>query len=114
MNLVDRINAAVLRRIRSRAITASETLETGGTELTESIERIKRLAAVLSDNFAGETMMLVASLDDGRVVRIDEDDPQWTAVLSALDGSGRTGMTSTEWRLHLMGDENRAPIVLIG
>lgn len=113
MGIVDRINGAVLRHIRSRAVIAIGTSATDGLELAGSIERIERLVAILNDSFVGETMMLVAGLDDGRILRVTEDDPQWTLAIDALDRSGRTGMKSTEWRLHLIGDESRAPIILI-
>lgn len=114
MGIVDRINGVLLRRIRSRAIPAATAFAVEGPTIAESVERIERLAAVLSDGLIGETMMLVAALDDGRVLRTDESDPQWTTAITALDISGRTRITSTQWRLHLVGDEVRAPIILIG
>lgn len=113
MGIVDRINGVLLRHIRSRSIPAIASAAEGAA-LAESIERIERLAAVLNDGFVGETMMLIADLKDGRILRTDENDPQWTTAITALDRSGRTRMTSTQWRLHLVSDERRAPIILIG
>lgn len=102
----ERINAAIQKRVRSGVPTQS------GAAFLGSFLEATRLVATVHDELIGDAMILLAELGDGRVLRIDEHDVHWDDVLAALDADGRAAMTSTEWRLRLLGDAGRTPIEL--
>ena len=106
MGFADRINAAILRRARPAA--AVEDRES----IVLSFGEAKRIVAMRNDDYVGDSLILLAELPDGRVRQIDEHDVRWSEVLAALDADGRTSMSSTEWRLRLIGNPERRPITL--
>lgn len=106
MGLGERINAAILKRVRS------EVPAQNGAAFLASFPEATRLVATVHDGMISDAMILLAELGDGRVMRIDEHDAHWDVVLAALDAGGRAAMTSTEWRLRLVGDAGRTPIEL--
>ncbi|HEU0044789.1 hypothetical protein [Sphingomonas sp.] len=107
MGIVDRINDAVLRRIRPARVGDD------AAELAGVVEHIEELVATRQEQLVGDTMALIASLDDGRVLRTDEESPGWTDLLAALDRSGRTSLTSTQWQLRLVGADAPSTLTLI-
>lgn len=78
----------------------------------DSLPDVTRLVALMHPGFIGETMVLLAELEDGHLRWIEEHDEHWNDALAALDKDGRTVTNSTCWMLQLMGDETRTPIDL--
>ena len=107
MGIADRINAAILGRVRSARPARGE-----GSDI-QSFLTAERLVAAIEDGYVGDTMMLLAELSDGRVLRMNEHDARWSELLLALDAEGRAKASSTEWRLRLVGDPERNAITLI-
>lgn len=107
MGIVDRINEAVLRRMRPPA------MDRQAGRIASSVEKITRLVALRSSEYVGDTMMLIAQLDDGSRLYATEHDVDWADLLTALDRSGRSLSSSAIWTLQLIGDPSHAPIALI-
>lgn len=107
MGFGERINAAILKRVRS-VVPAQD-----GAVFLASFLEAKRLVATMHNGLVGDVMVLLAEFIDGRVLRIDEHDAHWHAVLEVLDREGHTVLTSTYWTLQLIGDKSRTPIELL-
>ena len=107
MGWVDRVNAAVLRRLNPNPAPAM------AAKLATRVEDIARLVATRQPGYIGDTTILVAELASGDILGADEHDAEWPVLLTALDRSGRTALSSMEWTLRLAADCT-VPIVLIG
>ena len=108
MGLVDLLNGAVLRRLRSGEGPSE------AARLMGNVEEIVRLAAVKYPQTIGETLGLVAELHDGTVLSATEHDRGWEGLLVALDRSGKAASSSREWPLRLIGDATTDSLLLIG
>lgn len=107
MGIVDRVNAAIVRRINPA------TGRDDAAALIATIKQIETLVALRREQLVGDTLLLVASLHNGRVLQVDEESPGWADLLAALDHSGRTTVSSALWRLHLAEADADTPLTLI-
>lgn len=107
MGWVDRINDALLRRLRP------DDMPGGAAAMMAELEASVRLVAFTQPGYIGGTTTLVGEFADGRVLQADEHDPAWGALLEALDRSGRTAMSATQWTLSLAAAD-AVPLTLIG
>ena len=115
MNWVDRINHYIMKRIikhhgRARLASGKDVLRLSPV----IIDQLVRLELTSNDEFIGETMILLGSVADGRLVTINESDPGWAAVCEALDQSGQLSVTMDEAKLKLIADTQRRSQRLLG
>lgn len=108
MSIINRLNEMVLRRIRGREDEAS------AEHIAKAVEKIIRLVSLRSEQYVGDTLLLMAELSDGSSLQATEESQGWKNLLTTLDHSGRTTMSSTEWQLSLIADTDNKAIYLIG
>jgi hypothetical protein len=102
MSWIDRINAAIVRRIHGKASLVADDrgLEQAGKRLAYA--DLKRATAYRHPNLVADDLAVALDFGDGRVIVVSENDEVWMAVLAALDAHARNVRPSTEWRLALV------------
>jgi hypothetical protein len=106
MSWIDRINAAIVRRIRGEATLRADALgvELSGRRLAYA--DLQQAVAYRHPNPIGDDLSVALDFGDGRIVTVSENDAAWRTVLSGLDGHPRNQLLSTEWTLVLVGAED--------
>jgi len=103
MSWIDRINAAIVRRLHGKATLAADErgVELNGQRLAYA--DIQRAVAYRHPNLVSDDLTVALDFGDGGSVVVSENDQAlWTTVLAALDRHPRNQRPSTEWRLALV------------
>ena len=102
MSWIDRINAAIVRRIHGKVplIADEQGLEQAGQRVAYA--ELQRAVAYRHRNLVGDDLALVLDFGEGRVLTIAENHEAWTTVLAALDRDPCNKRPSAEWRLELV------------
>lgn len=112
MEWINRINRHLLHRIGKSK--ARKKHDSAYLRLSPAfIDDLVTLHLVANEEFIGETLMLLGSLADGRLVFISEDDTDWVSVCEALDASGRLSLLLDTAKLKLLADEKRKSLCLL-
>lgn len=102
MSWIDRINAALARRIKGQAALQADDdgLEESGRRLAYS--DLRQAVAYRHPSLVGDDLAVALDFGQGRLVTISENDAAWQAILAALDRHPRNQRRSTEWTLALV------------
>jgi hypothetical protein len=102
MSWIDRINAAIVRRIHgTKPLVADERgVELEGQRLVYA--DLERAVAYRHPNLVGDDLTVALDFGGGRVVVVSENDEAWATVVAALDRHPRRQRPSQEWRLALV------------
>lgn len=114
MSWIDRINAAIVRRIHARTTLAADEdgVELSGQRLLYA--DLERAVAYRHPNLVGDDLTVVLDFGDDRIVVVSENDEAWTKVLAALDRHPHNERPSTEWQLALVagGEDVRIELLM--
>jgi hypothetical protein len=113
MSWIDRINAAIVRRIQGNATLRADALgvELSGRRLAYA--DLQHAIAYRHPNPIGDDLSLALDFGDGRIVTVSENDAAWRTVLSGLDGHPRNQRLSTDWTLLLVAGAEDVRIELL-
>ena len=102
MSWIDRINAAVVRRIAGKdSLLADEHgIEQSGQRYAYA--DLERAVAYRHPNHVGDDLAVALDFGESRIVLVTENEDAWTTVLTALDNHPRSRLRSTEWQLALV------------
>lgn len=102
MSWIDRINAAIVRRIsRPATVVADE----GGVEQAgrrHAYANLQRAVAFRQPNLIGDALSIALDFGDRNVIVISEHDAAWKTVLSSLDADPRSQRPAAEWCVALI------------
>lgn len=113
MSWIDRINAAIVRRIdRKDPLLADEHgIEQSGQRYAYA--DLKRAVAYRHPNLIGDELTVALDFGEGHIIIVSENDAAWRAVLSSLDAHPRSQRPSAEWSLALVAGSEDAHIDLL-
>ena len=102
MSWIDRINAAIVRRIHGTKLAVADArgVERDGQRLEYA--ELERAVAYHHPSLAGDRLTIALDFGGGRVAVVCESDEGWRTLLAALDAHPRNARPSTEWRLALL------------
>jgi hypothetical protein len=102
MNWIDRINAAIVRRIHGKVTLRADAngVEQDGQRLAWS--GLERAVAYRHPSLVGDDLAVALDFGQSRIVVVSEDDEAWGTVVAALDRHPRRQRLSQEWRLALV------------
>lgn len=102
MRWIDRINAAIVRRIHGTKplLADGRGLELEGQRLAYA--ELERAVAYRRPNLVGDDLTVALDFGGGRVAVVGDSDERWSTVLAALDAHPRNTRPSPEWRLALV------------
>lgn len=119
MSVFDRFNRRLLARLDRDAprIVVEDVVEDdairlvapGGEERRLPFKTLIGVTLLHRDVYAADAILLRLAFSGDRQVEIYQDDPQWEALVSALDRSGRIGIPSATWQLQAIADGPDAP-----
>lgn len=112
MQWIERVNRYflnVIEKFQPRGASGNALLHLS----IDVIDPLVRLHLSSHDEFIGETLILLGSLADGRLVMISEADTDWVEVCEALDRSGRLSSDLNTAKLQLLADTERKSICLL-
>jgi hypothetical protein len=103
MSWIDRINAAIVRRIHGKAALRADDqgVELSGQRLMYA--DLRRAVAYRHPNLIGDDLAIALDFGEGLVVVVSENDAGWRTVVAAINAHPRSRRPSTEWRLALVG-----------
>jgi len=105
MSWLDRINAAIVRRIRAREASEPEVTDEGvrlhdGSFL--AFRALYRVIAFTQPALIGEFQSLGLDFGDGRVLVVNESQSVWDQIVRVLDAHPDRVLESKDWRLRLV------------
>ncbi len=115
MGLVDRVNRALLRRLRARLPRyvieddAVRVIRPDGREYRLRFAALTAATLRHRDVYAYDAIILSLDFANGETIEYAQDDPHWRSLLAALDRSGRIATLSTIWQIEAIGDGAGAP-----
>jgi hypothetical protein len=113
MSWIDRINAAIVRRIHGKATLRADDqgVEVSGQRLAYA--GLEHAVAYRHPNLVGDDLAVALDFGEGQVVIVSQNDAAWGTVLSGLDRHPRTQRPSTEWTLALVAGAEDLRIELL-
>lgn len=102
MSWIDRINAAIVRRIAGKhsLLADAHGIEQSGQRYAYA--DLERAVAYRHPNYVGDELAVALDFGESRIVVVTENEEAWTTLLAALDEHPRSRLRSTEWRLALV------------
>jgi hypothetical protein len=107
MSWIDRINAAIVRRIHGKATLIADDV---GVELSgqrREYSGLHRAVAYGHPNPVGDALSVALDFGEGQIVVVSENDAAWRTVVEALDAHPRNRMPYVEWSVRLVADPTR-------
>lgn len=113
MSWIDRINAAILRRVsRAPPVIADEHgVELSGRKYPYA--ELERAVAFRHPNLIGDDLTVALDFGGGHIIIVSENDAAWRTVLSSLDAHPRSHRPFAEWSLALVAGPEEAHIDLL-
>lgn len=105
MSWIDRINAAVLRRIaRGRKQMSADANGVTKDDQTFPYADLERAVAYCHPSLVGDDLVLLLDFGQGRIIPVTEHDAAWKTVVEALDAHPRNRTRYPDWSVGLVAD----------
>lgn len=105
MSWIDRINAAVLRRIaRGREPVTADAYGVTKDGQTLRYADLERAVAYCHPSLVGDDLVLLLDFGHGRLIPVTEHDAAWKTVIEALDAHPRNRTRYPEWSVGLVAN----------
>jgi hypothetical protein len=113
MSWIDRINAAIVRRIHGKATLRADAVgvELSGRRLAYA--DLQHAVAYRHPNLVGDDLAVALDFGEGRIVVVCENDGAWRTVVAALDAHPRSQRPAVEWTLALVAGAEDVRIELV-
>jgi len=107
MSWIDRINAAVLRRIaRGRAQMSADANGVTKDGQTLTYADLERAVAYRHPSLVGDDLVLLLDFGRGRIIPVSEHDAAWQTIVEAIDTHPRNRTRYPDWSVGLLADVN--------
>jgi hypothetical protein len=102
---IDRINAAVLRRIaRGRVQMSADANGVTKDGQTFPFADLERAVAYCHPGLVGDDLVILLDFGAGRLVPVTEHDSAWRTVVEAIDAHPRNSTRYPDWSVGLVAD----------
>jgi hypothetical protein len=113
MSWIDRINAAIVRRIHGKAMPVADEHGVGQDGQRLAYADLHRAVAYRHPNLVGDDLAVALDFGEGRIVVFSQNDDAWKTVLAALDAHPLSQQPSTEWTVALIAGSPETRIELM-